>query len=716
MKIQGRKALFRLSTLAMLIGSWGTMVCAAEIDEERAESIAKLASPDGYVDMGLQILSGDARRIGQYYGIASPGAPLFNLLHQSRDNEDGRWIRLTGRDLGLDTREINFEHFRQGVWRYALGYGQTIRHEPLEVATGLQGVGTTAQGVSYKSIAPDAMRPVDLQMRRDQLSFAIERWEGEDSVRLRYTHEDKEGARIFGRGNFGTPAAIEFLTEPIQRNTQTLEFTLAHAGKDLQLAWGYYFTQFNNYSDRLDVTSNATNVLNPAAPALPWSPMSMPLSNDSQQMFVNGGYNLTPRTRLAFKATQTVARQNENLIEVVQPAVTPAQPAVPDAPSSLDARVVTTIGYLDLTSYEFNGVDLQANVRYEDRDDQTPVTQYLNLLAANLLSGANKPRSWRSLRVMGEAGYRLPWGFKAVGSAEHDAQERNYPEPYRRVAFRKETTEDTARLELRRTIAESATGSLAYSEARRRGSPLGDLNDTVASTVAGTVVTIRSSGDVNPLIWADRDRANWRLSFDWSPIDVLSLSLWGDKSNDVYSGRDLGPRDGQREYLSLSATYSLSRRWQTTLFASRDDTNARQFTHTGIGPAQTWAAKLRQLSDQAGVNIRGNLRSGVELGGDLTFHRDVGEQHYSALSAVTAKFNPAAVSPPDYQYKFTELRLFGSFPIDDRASVRVDYFFRDWKTDDWTWQGWTYSDGTTLAEKPEQKTHMLALSYRYRWW
>lgn len=708
---------FKLTCIAALVGGMPAAL-ADELTPERIEAIGAMTAMGPEVKAGLSAISDDNTRLGQYTGMRDSGAYLIlDGAYRSLEQDSGTWMRANARNLGLDTRELDFEHYRQGVWRYAVGFGQTIRHEPNQVVTGLTGIGETSSTVNGT-----ALRPVDIKMQRDLVSFSGEiGLSSESNVRLRYTHEDKEGARLFGRGNFGIPAAIEFLAEPIDRNTQTLELAGNYSGKALQLSGGYYGTLFTNHAERLDVASSTNNVLStPAAPTPAWSPMSMPLSNQSHQLFLTGGYNISPLTRLSLRTTRTTATQDEQLISVTQPAaLTNAQgqvlslPALANAPDSLDGKVVTTIGYIDLTSMEIDRLDLQANIRYEDRHDHTPFAKYLNLTSANFVSGYNKPRSWRSVKSKFEAGYQLPFGFKAVGGIEVDNQERNYPEPYRRVAFRAKTDETTSRAEIKRIISESATGSVSYSEARRRGSQY--ITDTLDTNAA--VAGIQPSSDINPLIWADRDRGTWRVSADWAPLDELTLSFSGDKSNDMYSGRDLGPRDGERAYYSVSAGYALSRRLQLTGFISRDDTHARQFTHTNQGPTQQWAAHLRQLGTAAGIGLHGNLRNGIEFGADLTHYRDVAEQRYVTISPVVpGSFEPGAVSPPDYEYRTTELKLSGKYPLDKRSSVLVEYQYRDWQTDDWTWRGWTYSDGTTLVEKPEQRTHYLGAAYRYRWW
>jgi hypothetical protein len=48
--------------------------------------------------------------------------------------------------------------------------------------------------------------------------------------------------------------------------------------------------------------------------------------------------------------------------------------------------------------------------------------------------------------------------------------------------------------------------------------------------------------------------------------------------------------------------------------------------------------------------------------------------------------------------------------------VRLDYILDRWKIDDWTWQNFTYSDGTRVFEDPSQTVHFIGLSVLYTSW
>jgi hypothetical protein len=132
-----RKA-FPLSVLAGAMLAAAAPVHAAEDDE-----LAEIGKPESSIAVGVGYVSDDNRRFGQYNGLHDEGFyGLLDLDYVRRDEDTGTWVEFSGRNLGLDSREVRFEHERQGDWGYFVEYNQIPRMEPYTVNTLLQGIGT----------------------------------------------------------------------------------------------------------------------------------------------------------------------------------------------------------------------------------------------------------------------------------------------------------------------------------------------------------------------------------------------------------------------------------------------------------------------------------------------------------------------------------------------------------------------------------------------
>jgi MtrB/PioB family decaheme-associated outer membrane protein len=685
-------------------------VGAQEIDEERRAAIHDLTAPTTEIRVGAGWLSDPARRAGMYSGLRDQGfSPILGINLARRESATGVVVQVNADGLGTDMQEGSLTWGRQGAWRVGLDYSRTIRHEPMVVNTGLTGIGS-----ANVTVNGTAIRPVDYSIKRDLVGtrgeYAIDR---NTTMRLRFTHETKSGERVYGRGTTASalPHAIELLAEPLDRTTETLEFAVSHIRKDIQISAGYYGTLFVNHDNALFVNGGATPFTSPTGAGgatLPvFSYLSQPLDNNSHQIFVTGGYNVTPTTRGSFKVAKTIAQQNENFV----PGVTlngngSAVTQIPGLPASLNGRVDTLLVYADLTSFAIDRVDLQANVRYEDRDDKTPVNRYLNAEAPSGtisgVTGFNKPRSWSSLKSRLEAGYTMPEDFKALATWELEHQKRDAPEVYRKVNFRNETDESTLRLELKRNFLTAFNASVSYAEARRTGSAY--LLDTYTNTNGSSPST-----SVNPLLWADRDRHIWKGSIDWVLQDNINIRVSHEKSNDHYSGMSLGPRDGHREYTYADLAYAITERWNAHLWWSLDDLVAEQATQTGAGATQQWQARLRTRSEGVGAGLQGRFRNGIDVSVDVLYSDQSAEQRINALTAFTTS------QLPDITYRSSEIRATLGYPLDSRSGVRAQYSYVDWKSDDWTWQGWVYTDGATLTQDYHQRAHFLGMTYYHRW-
>ena len=700
---------FRRSALALALAlAFGG--AAAQDSSARADEIRRdLYTLDSKAAIGLIGVSDDNRRFGQHRGLNQQG--LYGLLdidHVTRDEATGTWLRLNGRSLGLDTRELRFLHERQGDWSYGLQGSQFSRREPLIVNTGLQGLGMPDQVVS--ATAPK--RDLDLKVDHDIFTLGVRKFFlGKFDVQVTFRQDESHGDRMLGRGSTNV---MEFLTEPIDRTTRQWSVVAGYADRKLQFSGGYSGSSYDNDMPVLKSTGGNTGSFTPL-----WA-IALPPSNQAHQLHLSGGWNLSDTSRAAFKVSHQIATQNE----VFNPVFT----RLAGAPESLNGKLATSLAYAELTARPLKPLDLVATVRWEDRDDRTPEARFLNDAPATVGSGfftagatgLYKPRSFDQLEGNVEAAWQLGGGHRVVAGVKQEQIHRNVSDKYRRVGMREKNDETTTRLDFKRSGSDVFNGSVSLQHAERGGS------DYVIDTYDPNALTNK----VNAISWADRSRDKLRLTADWSPFEAWSLQFMADVSQDRYSGRELGPRKGQAQFVSADTVYRISDKWTASGWISQERTRMQQahrsdrVGNVALGFDTLWSADLMVTTRGAGAGVKGKLRGNLDVGADFSASTDL-------VKNVQVQTGGAGTLPvaslPEMFYKVRTLKLFADLALERMSGVRFDIAYDQRRTNDWTWTGWTYngapavaaaartSDGTTVRLVPRENVVVIGIAYQLRW-
>ena len=90
-------------------------------------------------------------------------------------------------------------------------------------------------------------------------------------------------------------------------------------------------------------------------------------------------------------------------------------------------------------------------------------------------------------------------------------------------------------------------------------------------------------------------------------------------------------------------------------------------------------------------------------------YSDIREENQQQALAGTAVDTIPAISTT-----LTNLNLFAMYALNNQTDVRINYIYDRYRTDDWTWTAWTYSDGTQVRNDPTQTVHFIGLMMRYR--
>ena len=661
---------------------------------EVAGDITQLTKPNSAITIGVQSLSDENRRFGQFNGLTEKG--VFGQLDMEvnqRDESSGAWTTISGSNLGQEDGGFRLEQSIQGNWRYFVNFDRTPRYEPLNVSTRLTGVRTPTMTIP----GTGQLTPVDFKTVREKLAFGLNK-QLNDSIdlSLRMQTEEKTGTRFNGANS------TTFAPEPINSTTNQWEAKLGFTGENLQLSGGYYGSRYSN------VYSSLTNGTETQA---------LPPDNFSHQLYLSGGYNLTPTTRSTFKVSITRAEQDEGFFT----------PSTIAGLTNLGARLDTTLATAGVTAKPIKDLNLLASVRFEDRDDETPRHQFLAPAATR--DGFNITPSRRSLSGKVEAGYRLPDNYKLVGGVDFEDITRNYP-TLRQSNWREKTEEVTSRVELRKSLAETLNGTVKYAHSKRDGSQFAFATDTGDSDV------------IAPIHWSDRTRDKVKIQLEWAPLTALSVQMSAEQSKDKYKQLLMGPERGTANVYSLDASYALSDDWQLSGWYTQDETIAEggscennPTTATffcgqvaAVNSAwQKWHSRLTTKGDAAGLTLKGKLNAKLSIGMDAeiaktraAYQLRNGEGHVNGTGTLPG----AATDLPEHQYRLTTTKLYTDYAYRPDLSVRATALHQRSTTDDWQWtdgSGNAYFYGaapgnTTVSQTGVETVNFFGVSLTYKWW
>ena len=648
------KAPYRCSLPAAAFAALAATSAGAE--EPTLES---LIHPQSQIEVGAGMVFDDGHRFGMYNGMSdSTVNPLFDASVLYRDDATGTWLRFFGNSTGTEGGQARFEHEKQGQWNYYLEGGRTTFENSRVIFSTLNGLGSTSNTVGA------TRRELDLEMHREKVKagggFRLrEEFKVDFSARV----ERKTGGRQWGAQGFN------FAVEPIEFTTQEYQGSVSYTGKQLQMQFGYLGSLFTNDAEAVSVQN------------LPAPPLSLPLDNMMHQIYVNGGYSFTPTTRGTFNASYSRATQGETFF-------TP--PTFPgNTRRDLGGEVDNILLNLGLSSRPIKDLSTRLKFRYEERDDNTPRVQYIAPPAPPVTyDGFNVPFSRDTTTIDAEADYMLPMNFKLVGGVGYEHWNRSSP------PIRKETDEYSGRVELRRPLLDTLSGSVGYAHSERRGSG--------HQLVSNPPV----AGLTDPILWADRSRDKGRVTLDWSPRSDFSLQFVGEAALDDYTDdRFRGPQDGDYYLVSLDANYKLNDEWDLGGWVAWNETSIAYRT----GTATTFEADLSHIGVAVGVSLRGKLTEKLKLSGDVQWSEDTSEHRIKTL------IGAATTSLPDIVYRQWMFGLTGDYAIQENKGIKLKYGFSHVSADDWTWKGMVYADGTTVRIPDREQTHFVGASIYFRW-
>ena len=712
-------------------------LCAAFIPAQAQEK-----SVDTTVSVGVGAIDGssaDRALFGQYNGLhnGKAGYATLGIDYSLRDQDNSNWIQVLGTDLLGDTRELSGVWKNPGSWKLSANYGELVHSDPNTVNTGLKGAGSTTPQVVVLPGGLGTGGNLNLSTKRTGLGLGFTSYM---SPALRFDvslkREDKEGARLSGIGMncpsliapncLGTTGlnanwATLLLPEPIKSNQTQVEARLGYAIEKFRVSLGYYGSFYRNAYGSLNpsvpasLNSAAGNLLplNTGLQAILNQPLALPPDNQAHQFDLTGGYDFTQSTRATFKLGYTTATQNVNFAGA-------GFNAAPAGVTSLGGLVNTSLAKIGLTSRPMPQLSLLTDLRYEDRVDRTPLAAY-NMENSFAYTNQNFPNRNTKGKLL--ASWQFTSDYRGSVGADYQGIDRGLFTPSSAVsgisALRQKTAESGVNAELRRRMSDEFSGAISVSSSRRTGSNwLKDnsgLGVTEVTNTSDPVTGLAPTSIFMPTL-ADRHRDKAKLFGDWAAMESLALQFSVETGSDQYTTPSAyGLRSTRMSQISVDASYTISDNWAMTSFASLGTQGLNQ-----VRPAGSILA-FTDTSLGIGVGVTGKLSGQLNVGGSLAYSDDksVYAQTLDSLAGSdSATLLAATGGLPNIVIRQASLKLFGKYDLDKASAVRMDLLYQHASVSDWAWSyggvPYTYSDGTTVSQKPKQSVAVVGVTYIYK--
>ena len=466
---------------------------------------------------------------------------------------------------------------------------------------------------------------------------------------------EKEGQTISG-GSFLFSAAQ--LARPIDYSTDELEMSLAYDAQTWQVSLGYFGSLFDNGDESLTWD-------NPYAQVVPGDDrgqISLSPDNEFHQMSVSGSMLLPARTVVNGRLALGRMTQDETLLPYT---INPDIPTAALPADVFDGEVDTTSLNLRAVSSPLADLTVQGEVRYDERDNDSPEQTYDYVITDQLLSektASNIGYDYERRDLKLNATYRMSSRIRIQGGYDNERFERN------RQA-RSRTTTDRLWGRLDSSWMGVADLDLELFIEDRGGSSYEEDPEAFAPQ--------------NPLMrkynLADRDRTGIKLYGSVYAFEQADIGLDVEYSEDEYDSTDIGLLEAEYLRLGLDFTWLITDTATAYGAIYREEFESRQQGSQTFSTPD-WQGATDDIFNTATVGLRyPELIGPLDAFLEYTYADSEGEIA-SDTSGLTDQF-------PDLETTRHSFRLGLDYPWSDRLSLRLQYLYEDFDSADWALEG-----------------------------
>lgn len=555
------------------------------------------------------------------------------LLCQPLSPESARFWRADVRDAGGPQPSVALALGEAGRWRIE-AEGERLSSGVTRVLTPMRGDGgggfalpagwvPGATTTAMRELLPSLV-PVELERRRGQAELRGRAVLGPHlQLDARYRESQQSGLRRFAAvtGNTGGNARAILLAAPLDQRTRTADLGLLHAGPRLQLRTALYLSHFDNAIDALSwqtpfaqvagwAGGSGSPAVNRAQPAP---------DNRFQQLSLAAGYALSPSLRLNADVAFGQMRQNQAYLDYSAVPALLAALSVPLPRPDLDGRVDTRLLSLRLAQRSNSALRWDARLRIDDRDNRTPVDEYVYISGDSELQNAAANSARRrfniapgyrdSLYALG-AGWHPDRRFGIDAELAHQAIERT-------ASARSDSREQRLLLKLRHHASERFNFGLKFGGADREGSTYLGSRDFVESHSPEYIASVPGAFENLPGLrqYHLADRRRHQVS-GFASFAASERSQWNFNLGEVrddYRASEFGLTDSRIRHLQLDLAQGLTQNLWLNAFAGREWLDAAQRGRAFQGganrlpqandPNRNWAVEHADTVDSLGLGL-----------------------------------------------------------------------------------------------------------------
>jgi MtrB/PioB family decaheme-associated outer membrane protein len=699
---------FAVSKLTLAVQAALLAISAAPLAAVAAEEDidpATLTQPTNSVEIGVQNVSRDSAKFGEYSGLNKSGASAVGNVsvrggdaYKSYDGGTGvtRW-EIRGTDLGTTSRELGGTVSSQGTWNLGVNFDQ-LRHQITDSyqtpfigprggntfslpanfgvidATDGGAAGTGTQGMTANQVA--SFHTQDVYTERKNTSFnAGYNFGPQWSTNFGFNRLDQSGAKLISVSmspdalGFGAGEKIATLMNPTNYTTDTFDLAVNWVGDKGHLKASYFASLFKNgdksvsWQNPYEDNGGGTTGNAPAGGAFPINTYATPPDNNFFQLNLLGGYDFTSDTKLA--GGLSYGRNTQNTSFINDPLLTSALPR-----PSLDGVVITTHADMKLTNQTTKDLMLSAGLKYNERDNRTPsniFSSFQSVAGDPFAAVVNAPLSNKKYQLELAGNYRLDkkqtirlsyeyegikrWCNNGLANSAQSADVVTaFPAYYTGSACVQspQSKENKLSANYKLKTGVGLTFNTGYSFAKRQA----DINNSYYNPMQTSAEGLPNYGYV-PYFDASRKEQVLKAGVNWQASDKVNLGLNARHVDDKYDDSTLGVQKGSAWGLNLDAAYNYAQNGVVSAYFSvqhreRDlSSSADKSPLVPVAADTLWNNRLTDDTNTVGITgkHKGLMGGRLELAGDLSY--SLGKSRYSTQAQnCTNNTDPVACGDP----------------------------------------------------------------------